>query len=94
VTRFVVCQERCKALGYIESNVSAAAELKPLDDREADRAPDNVNQLHITVVQCTDVMSRRKGNVWVVSSLAAAAAAAGRGVHCLCTHQSLHCGNS
>jgi len=33
-----------------------------MDDREAQRAPDNVNQLQITVIQCKDVMSRRKGS--------------------------------
>jgi len=53
-------QERSKALGYIDSNVVTAG-LKPLDDREAQRAPDNVNQLQVTITQCRDVMSRRKG---------------------------------
>jgi len=56
----VAQQERSKALGYIESNVAMAG-LKPMDDREAQRAPDNVNQLSITITQCKDVLSRRKG---------------------------------
>jgi len=73
-------QERSKALGYIESNVGTAG-LKPLNDIEAQRAPDNVNQLQVTIIQCKDVMSRRKGTTagkhWqTLSSLAAAAAAA------------------
>lgn len=32
-----------------------------MDDIEAQRAPDNVNQLQITIILCRDVMSRRKG---------------------------------
>lgn len=56
----VLYQERSKALGYIESNVSTAG-LRPMDDREAQRAPDNVNQLCVTIVQCRNVQSRRKG---------------------------------
>jgi len=56
----VMCQERSKALGYIESGMATAG-LKPMDDVEAQRAPDNVNQLCITVVQCKNVLSRRKG---------------------------------
>jgi len=57
---YVVLQERSKALGYIDSNLATAG-LKPLDDREAQRAPDNVNQLQVTIIQCKNVMSRRKG---------------------------------
>jgi len=56
----MVNQERSKALGYIESNVATAG-LQPMDDREAQRAPDNVNQLHIAITQCKDIYSRRKG---------------------------------
>lgn len=53
-------QERSKALGYIESNMGSAG-LKPMDEREAQRAPDNVNQLCISIAQCRNVLSRRKG---------------------------------
>jgi len=45
----------------------ARAGLKPLDDVEAQRAPDNVNQLYITIVECRDVLSRRKG-IWRASN--------------------------
>jgi len=61
---FVLYQERSKALGYIESNITSVG-LMPMDDREALRAPDNVNQLCITIVQCKNVLSRRKGMLTV-----------------------------
>ena len=43
----------------------ATVGLKPMDDREAMRAPDNVNQLCVTVVQCKNVLSRRKGVLYI-----------------------------
>lgn len=58
----VVFKERSKALGYIESNISQSTKLVPTDEVAARRAPENVNQLRVSVVQCHNVKSHRKGN--------------------------------
>lgn len=50
-------------MGYIESNLlkSDLPLAKPMDEMASKRAPDNINQLIVTVMQCTNVQSRRPG---------------------------------
>lgn len=50
-------------MGYVESNLLKADQtaLAPLDDVARIRAPNNVNQLMIHIVGCSNVESRRKG---------------------------------
>ncbi|XP_019629312.1 PREDICTED: protein fantom-like [Branchiostoma belcheri] len=55
-------KERTKALGYIAANERATQQaLQVLDESTAPRAKDNVNDLHIRVVRCSDLTARRDG---------------------------------
>ena len=49
-------------MGYIASNVQATDQaLQALDDDAAQRPHDNINQLHIKVIKCGDLIARREG---------------------------------
>ncbi|XP_048736763.2 protein fantom-like isoform X2 [Ostrea edulis] len=53
-------KERTKALGYVMSNQKAATEaLQALDENAAMRPKDNINELHIKIVHCSGLKSRR-----------------------------------
>uniref|UniRef100_K1QMS1 Protein fantom n=1 Tax=Magallana gigas TaxID=29159 RepID=K1QMS1_MAGGI len=53
-------KERTKALGYVMTNQKAAADaLHALDENAAMRPKDNINELHIKIVRCSDLKSRR-----------------------------------
>ncbi|CAH1270009.1 RPGRIP1L [Branchiostoma lanceolatum] len=55
-------KERTKALGYLAANERATQQaLQTLDQSTAPRAKDNVNDLHIRVVRCSDLTARRDG---------------------------------
>ncbi|XP_046328973.2 protein fantom-like isoform X2 [Haliotis rufescens] len=54
-------KERTKALGYITTNQHATQQaLQALDEQAAQRPMDNVNELHIKLMKCTGIKSRRK----------------------------------
>ncbi|XP_021379190.1 protein fantom-like isoform X5 [Mizuhopecten yessoensis] len=53
-------KERTKALGYVTSNEKAATEaLQALDETAAKRPADNVNELHVKILRCSDIKPRR-----------------------------------
>ncbi|XP_078607513.1 protein fantom-like isoform X4 [Branchiostoma floridae x Branchiostoma japonicum] len=55
-------KERTKALGYIAANERATQQaLQVLDESTAPRSKDNVNDLHIRVIRCSDLTARRDG---------------------------------
>ncbi|PVD20902.1 hypothetical protein C0Q70_19065 [Pomacea canaliculata] len=53
-------KERTKALGYLSANkVQAEEVLQALDEKAARRPLDNINELHIKVISCAKLKSRR-----------------------------------
>lgn len=51
-----------KALGYISANEKMEqTSLQALDETANQKPPDNVNQLHIKIIQCNDINSRQSG---------------------------------
>lgn len=67
ILKLPLLQERTKAMGYVESNLLKAnhTSVVPLDDVTRLRAPDNINQLLVHVIGCSNIESRRKGSVSV-----------------------------
>ncbi|XP_036370791.1 protein fantom-like isoform X2 [Octopus sinensis] len=54
-------KERIKALGYISSNDRSAKQALKALDSLADQRPDgNINELHVKILRCTNLTSRRK----------------------------------
>ncbi|KAK3603408.1 hypothetical protein CHS0354_009388 [Potamilus streckersoni] len=54
-------KERTKALGYMASNMRATDQaLQALDETAALRPKDNVNELHIKIIRCSGLKSRRE----------------------------------
>ncbi|KAK2187638.1 hypothetical protein NP493_159g03000 [Ridgeia piscesae] len=55
-------KERSKALGYIESNTRLAQQaVTAMDEMAAKRPVDNINELHIQIIKCDELKSRREG---------------------------------
>ncbi|BFZ12751.1 hypothetical protein BsWGS_15789 [Bradybaena similaris] len=53
-------KERTKALGYIMTNERLVTQaLEALDEVAAMRPPDNVNEMHVKVIRCSKLQSRR-----------------------------------
>lgn len=62
ISGFGFDQERTKALGYLSANkVQAEEVLQALDEKAARRPLDNINELHIKVISCAKLKSRRDG---------------------------------
>lgn len=58
---FFSIQERTKALGYIMTNERLVTQaLEALDEVAAMRPPDNVNEMHVKVIRCSKLQSRRQ----------------------------------
>ncbi|KAK6982601.1 protein fantom [Biomphalaria glabrata] len=53
-------KERTKALGYIMTNERLTKQaLEALDETAAMRPPDNINELHVKIIRCSRLQSRR-----------------------------------
>lgn len=58
----MIPQERTKAMGYLTANTKYSNEaLKALDDAAVIRPLENVNELHIKIIKCSRLKSRREG---------------------------------
>lgn len=54
-------------MGYVMTNQKAAADaLHALDENAAMRPKDNINELHIKIVRCSDLKSRRPSKLIIV----------------------------